>query len=66
MTFSIKIFDTAGNLIGELPTASVMHITKYIEKGFIVKDLYTGQQITLDDLNNMIGASDGFIDMGDI
>ena len=59
--FSIKIYDQQGNLIGELPTASIRDITRYIEKGFIIKDLNTGNEITIDDINRMVGVSDGFI-----
>lgn len=62
--YSIKIYDDKGTFIGELPTASANDIMRYINKGFIVKDLSTGQQITMEDINASVGASDGFIDIG--
>ena len=62
--YSIKIFDRNGTLIGELPTASAQDIMRYINKGFVVKDLETGRIITLEDVSSVIGASDGFIDIG--
>lgn len=62
--YSIKIYDDKGTFIGELPTASANDIMRYINKGFIVKDLNTGQQITMEDINASVGASDGFIDIG--
>lgn len=62
--YSIKIYDDKGTFIGELPTASANDIMRYINKGFIVKDLSTGQQITMEDINTSVGASDGFIDIG--
>ena len=64
MTFSIKIFDNQGNLIGELPTASADDIVKYLNKGFIVKDISTGRNLTIEDVTSSIGVSDGFIQMG--
>jgi hypothetical protein len=64
MTYSIKIFDVKGNLIGELPTASADDIVKYINKGFIVKDINTGKDLTIADVTSSIGVSDGFIQMG--
>ena len=62
--YSIKIYDSKGTLIGELPTASASDIMRYINKGFIIKDVNTGQPITMDDLNTSVGCSDGFIDIG--
>lgn len=64
MKFSIKIFDSQGNLIGELPTASADDIVKYLNKGFIVKDINTGRNLTIEDVTSSIGVSDGFIQMG--
>lgn len=64
MTYSIKIFDDKGGLIGQLPTATPQDIMKYINKGFIVKDINTGREITLADVNSNVGVSDGFIDIG--
>lgn len=62
--YSIKIYDEKGTFIGELPTASANDIMRYINKGFVVKDLNTGQPITMEDINASVGASDGFIDIG--
>lgn len=64
MTYSIKIYDSKGSPIGELPTATAQDIMKYINKGFIVKDMVTGQEITLADVNAAVGVADGFIDIG--
>ena len=62
--YSIKIYDDKGTFIGELPTASANDIMRYINKGFVVKDLSTGQPITMEDINASVGTSDGFIDIG--
>lgn len=63
-TYFIKIFDSKGSLIGELPTATSEDIMKYINKGFVVKDAVTGNNITFSDVNNVVGVSDGFINIG--
>lgn len=62
--FSIRIYDSKRNLIGELPTATAQDIMKYINKGFIVKNVISGEEITLDNINSSVGVSDGFIDIG--
>ena len=62
--FSIRIHDSKRNLIGELPTATAQDIMKYINKGFIVKNVISGEEITLDNINSSVGVSDGFIDIG--
>ena len=64
MTYYIKIYDTQGNIIGELPAATPIEISKYLSKGFIVKDGNTGNQITLESIGSVVGVSDGFIDIG--
>lgn len=61
--YSIKIFDSNGTLIGELPTASPQDIMKYINKGFIVKNLETGNIMKLEDISSMVGVSEGFIEL---
>lgn len=62
--FSIRIYDSKRNLIGELPTATAQDIMKYINKGFIIKNVISGEEITLDNINSSVGVSDGFIDIG--
>ena len=64
MTYSIKIFDTQGSVIGELPTATPQDIMKYINKGFIVVDINTNKSLTMEDVAETIGVSDGLIDIG--
>ena len=64
MTYSIKIYDMNGILIGELPTATPQEIMKYINKGLVVKDNNTGSVITVDDVSSVVGVSDGFMDIG--
>ena len=62
--FSIRIYDSKRNLIGELPTATAQDIMQSINKGFIVKNVISGEEITLDNINSSVGVSDGFIDIG--
>lgn len=64
MTYSIKIFDTQGSVIGELPTATSQDIMKYINKGFIVVDINTNKSLTMEDVTETVGVSDGLIDIG--
>lgn len=64
MTYSIKIFDTQGSVIGELPTATPQDIMKYINKGFIVVDINTNKSLTMEDVAETVGVSDGLIDIG--
>lgn len=64
MTYSIKIFDTQGSVIGELPTATPQDIMKYINKGFIVVDINTNKSLTMEDVSETVGVSDGLIDIG--
>jgi hypothetical protein len=64
VTYSIKIFDTQGSVIGELPTATPQDIMKYINKGFIVVDINTNKSLTMEDVAETVGVSDGLIDIG--
>lgn len=64
MTYSIKIFDAQGSVIGELPTATPQDIMKYINKGFIVVDINTNKSLTMEDVAETVGVSDGLIDIG--
>lgn len=64
MTYSIKIFDIHGSVIGELPTATSQDIMKYINKGFIVVDINTNKSLTMEDVTETVGVSDGLIDIG--
>lgn len=64
MTYSIKIYDNQGSVIGELPTATPQDIMKYINKGFVVIDINTNKELTMNDVSETVGVSDGFIDIG--
>jgi hypothetical protein len=64
MTYSIKIYDNQGSVIGELPTATPQDIMKYISKGFVVIDINTNKELTINDVSETVGVSDGFIDIG--
>lgn len=64
MTYSIKIFDAQGSVIGELPTATPQDIMKYINKGFVVIDINTDKELTIADVAETVGVSDGLIDIG--
>ena len=63
-TYSIEILDQNNKKIGELPTASSSEVLKFINKGFIVIDRMTGQQLTESNVTSSIGVSDGLIDIG--
>ena len=64
MTYSIKIYDNQGSVIGELPTATPQDIMKYINKGFVVININTNKELTMNDVSETVGVSDGFIDIG--
>lgn len=59
--YSVVIYDTSGSFIGELPAASAQDVMGYINKGFVVKNKITGQEITLEEVSVAVGTSDGFI-----
>ena len=62
--YSIKILDNDQKIIGEMMTATCSDITKFINKGFTVINVETGEQITLESMNDSLGVSDGAIIMG--
>lgn len=64
MTYSIKIVDNKGQLIGEMMTASKDDVLKFINKGFTVIDQTTGSELTPQSLTATMGVSDGFINIG--
>lgn len=64
MTYSIKIVDNKGQLIGEMMTASKDDVMKFINKGFTVIDQTTGLELTPQTLTTTMGVSDGFINIG--
>ena len=61
--YSIRIYDSDQHLIGKMMTATCADITKFINKGFIVMNVETGEQITLESMNESLGVSDGAIIM---
>lgn len=62
--YSIIIYDNNNKIIGELMTATPTDIIKFINKGFRVANKITGNDITIDELKQNIGVSDGVIDVG--
>jgi len=62
--YSIRILDNNQKIIGEMMTATCSDITKFINKGFIVMNIETGEQITLESMTDSLGVSDGAIMMG--
>ena len=62
--YSIIIYDNNNKIIGELMTATPTDIIKFINKGFRVVNKITGNDITIDELKQNIGVSDGVIDVG--
>lgn len=64
MERSVKIYDQQQQPIGELMTATETDILKCLAKGFVVKDIKTGDLITEADVNSCIGVSDGGLIMG--
>ena len=58
MTYSIKITDSDNNLIGTLPAATPDQVRKFLKKGLIVIDTQTGNHITEQDLNDLVGVSE--------
>lgn len=63
-TYSITILDQQGKKIGELMTATQTEILQFINKGFVVIDRMTGQELTEASMSSVIGVSDGLISIG--
>ena len=63
MTYNINILDENHQHVGDLMTASASDITRLLDKGMIVVDKITGQEITREMLMATIGVSDGMIEM---
>lgn len=64
MTFNVQIFDNHRNHIADFMNATVDDVMKYLNKGLIVVNLLTGQELREEDLVNMIGVSDSVISLG--
>jgi len=62
MNYSITITDTNNTKIGELPSATPTQIRKYLKKGLVVIDNNTGNIITEDMLNAVVGVAECVID----
>jgi cobalamin biosynthesis protein CbiD len=62
--YSIRILDNDQHIIGEMMTATCSDITKFINKGFTVMNIETGEQITLESMNESLGVSDGAMILG--
>lgn len=58
---NIIINDKLGNKIGKLPNATTDEINRYLDKGFEVIDVITGEKVTKETLCDSFGVSDGFI-----
>lgn len=58
----VEIKDSRGNHIGEL-NASNDEILKYLNKGYMVINKSTSEEMTKEDVMDTIGCSDGFIDI---
>lgn len=63
MTYNINILDENHQHVGDLMTASVGDITKLLDKGMIVVDKISGNEITREMLMNTVGVSDGMIEL---
>lgn len=61
MTYSIKIVDDKGTLIGKLMTASSSDILNLIGKGFTIIDIHTDKEITAEDVSSVVGISESVI-----
>lgn len=64
MTFNIQIFDMNRNHIADFMNASVDDVMKYLNKGLIVVNLLTGQELREEDLLNMVGVADSVTSIG--
>lgn len=56
--FEVDIF-SGSTKVGELMTATIEDLLKYLKKGLTVVEKCSGNPITEDMLNNMMGVSDG-------
>lgn len=63
-TYSINVLDKDHKKVGQLMTATDTEILKFINKGFFVEDMRTGQEITESSITTGIGVSDGLINIG--
>lgn len=64
MNYSIRILDKHDKLIGEQMSVTPSDILKYINKGYRVIDMTTGQHIDEATVNQTIGVSDGLVSVG--
>ena len=62
MNYSITITDTNNTKIGELPNATPTQIRKYLKMGLVVIDNNTGNIITEDALNAVVGIAECVIE----
>lgn len=62
--YAIKILDNNQKVIGEMMTASCSDIAKFINKGFTVINVETGEKMTVESATEDLGISDGAILMG--
>lgn len=63
-TYAINILDKDHKKIGQLMTATDIEIIKFINKGFFVEDMRSGQELTEPMMMSRVGVSDGVIDIG--
>lgn len=63
-TYAINILDKDHKKIGQLMTATDIEIIKFINKGFFVEDMRSGQELTESMMTSRVGVSDGVIDIG--
>lgn len=63
MTYNINILDENHQHVGDLMTASAGDIIKLLDKGMIVVDKISGNEITREMLMNTVGVSDGMIEL---
>lgn len=63
-TYAINILDKDHKKIGQLMTATDIEIIKFINKGFFVEDMRSGQELTESMMMSRVGVSDGVIDIG--
>lgn len=63
-TYAINILDKDHKKIGQLMTATDIEILQFINKGFFVEDMRSGQQFTESMITSRVGVSDGVINIG--
>lgn len=64
MTFNVQIFDNSREHIADKMDATPSEVITFLNKGFIVVNILTGQEMTIADAQSAIGVSESIVSIG--